>query len=125
MAKAAELELSEESASAYFDLFAPKSGELADDELDAVSGGGCQTSAGGEKHTVVSSGLPCFTGRYECAVEDMGERYSHKEVWKRTDNRLLREIWFNYCCIDVGPDKTCGSCVHLEFKGGTGYCGVS
>ena len=41
MAKAAELELSMESASAYFDLFAPKSGELTDDELDNVSGGGC------------------------------------------------------------------------------------
>ncbi len=38
-------ELTEESAKAYFDQF-HKTGELSDDELDNVAGGGCHTKDG-------------------------------------------------------------------------------
>lgn len=34
--------MTEESAKAYFDLLHPKTGEMSDDELDNVSGGGCR-----------------------------------------------------------------------------------
>ena len=34
-------ELTEESAKEYFELLNPKTGELSDDELDNVAGGGC------------------------------------------------------------------------------------
>ncbi len=40
LAKENDMELTEESAEAYFEQF-HKSGELSDDELDNVSGGGC------------------------------------------------------------------------------------
>ncbi len=34
-------EITEESAKAYFELLHPQTGEIADEELDNVSGGGC------------------------------------------------------------------------------------
>ena len=41
LAKENGIELTEESAAAYFDRLNPKAGELSDSELDNVSGGGC------------------------------------------------------------------------------------
>ena len=44
LAKENDEEMTEESAKAYFDLLHPKTGEMSDDELDNVSGGGCRGS---------------------------------------------------------------------------------
>ena len=41
LAKENGAELTEESAKAYFDRLHPQTGELSDDELDNVAGGGC------------------------------------------------------------------------------------
>ena len=41
LAKENGVELTEESAKAYFEQLNPKTGELADDELNNVAGGGC------------------------------------------------------------------------------------
>ena len=41
LAKENGVELTEESAKAYFNQLNPKTGELADDELNNVAGGGC------------------------------------------------------------------------------------
>ena len=41
LAKENGVELTEESAKAYFNKLHPKTGELSDSELDNVSGGGC------------------------------------------------------------------------------------
>ena len=41
IAKASNLEMTQEEANTYFAQLNPKSGELDDDELDNVSGGGC------------------------------------------------------------------------------------
>ena len=41
LAKENGVELTEESAAAYFDRLNPKTSELSDSELDNVSGGGC------------------------------------------------------------------------------------
>ena len=46
LAKENGVELTEESAQAYFNQLNPKTGELADDELDNVAGGGCQKNSG-------------------------------------------------------------------------------
>ena len=46
LAKENGVELTEESAKAYFNQLNPKTGELADDELDNVAGGGCQSDNG-------------------------------------------------------------------------------
>ena len=44
LAKASNVELSEEQAKEYFAKLNPPKGELSDDELDDVSGGGCGES---------------------------------------------------------------------------------
>ena len=44
LAKASNVELSEEQANEYFAKLNPTKGELSDDELDDVSGGGCGES---------------------------------------------------------------------------------
>ena len=44
LAKENGAELTEESAKAYFEKLHPQSGEISDDELDNVSGGGCLVS---------------------------------------------------------------------------------
>ena len=41
LAKENGMELTEAEAKTYFDLLHPQTGELSDDELDNVSGGGC------------------------------------------------------------------------------------
>ena len=51
LAKENGIELTEESAKAYFDRLHPQTGELSDDELDNVAGGGCYSSGGRLKTT--------------------------------------------------------------------------
>ena len=48
IAKANGVEMTEDEAATYFAQLGPKSGELDDDELDAVAGGAC--SNGGDSH---------------------------------------------------------------------------
>ena len=56
LAKESGEEITEESAKAYFDLLNPKTGELSDEELDNVAGGGCYSDGGRLKTT---SGYRC------------------------------------------------------------------
>ena len=104
LAKAEGMELTEEAAGEYYAMLNPESGEISDDELDNVSGGGCKTTVNGKKYTVVTSGLKCFTGQYK-------KGSSHRE------NQNLRIVWSG--CSSYG---CCGTCEHLSFKAGTGYC---
>jgi len=52
LAKENGTELSEEEAKNYFDQLHPKTGELSDDELDNVAGGGCYSKDGYLKTTI-------------------------------------------------------------------------
>ena len=61
LAKENGMEMTEESAAAYFEIMHPKAGELADEELNNVSGGGCRKSDG---RLIVSAGYSC--GYWEC-----------------------------------------------------------
>ena len=116
MAKGAEIELSAEDAQNYFEMLNPKSGELSDDELDNVAGGGCKSKKSGR--VVVTCGCKCFTGCWESLYLDDKKQY---EGWKRYDNLDLRRIWM----LSTHEWNTCGICAHLEFEGGTGVCGKS
>ena len=51
LAKENDIELTEEGARLCFDHLHPKTGELSDDELDNVAGGGCYSSGGRLKTT--------------------------------------------------------------------------
>ena len=117
LAKENGVELNEEDAKMYFEQFNAKKGELSDDELDAVAGGGCETKVDGKEYTVVTSPCKCFTGQY---LSNFKIGYTTVETTVRHDNAVLRYGWFpgpNSC-----NDGKCGSCAHLGFKGGIGYC---
>ena len=109
LAKESGFELNREEAKSYFEMLNPKSGELSDDELDDVSGGGCKSKSG---KIVVTNHCKCFTGLHE--IE------SYNGVCRRADNRLLRDTWAMFV-----KDNCCGNCYHLEFENGKGVCGVS
>ena len=109
LAKDAGIELGTEEAQMYFGMLNPKSGELSDDELDDVSGGGCKSKSG---KIVVTNHCKCFTGLHEIEA--------YNGVYRRADNRILRDTWAMYV-----KDNCCGNCYHLEFENGKGVCGVS
>ena len=52
IAKEDGTEMTEESAMAYFELLHPATGELSDDELDNVAGGGCYARDGALMTTI-------------------------------------------------------------------------
>ena len=56
MAKENGTELTPESAEAYFKLLHPKTGEVSDDELENVSGGGCYNKG----RLVVTTQFSCW-----------------------------------------------------------------
>ncbi len=94
------------------------SGELTDEEMEAVTGGS-HTKVNGQKYLVVTSGLHCKTGQYELGVtqnEKTGDYY-----FSKADHITLRFMWQSF-----SDDNQCGQCSHLSFtKSGTGYCDVS
>ena len=120
LAKEHNYPLSTEEAETLLHILNTK-GELADTELDNVTGGGCSTAVGGKKYIVVTAGCGCFTGQYDAAVkyEFMGKENIPMEV-EAADNEYLRRIWAQYCGYN-----SCGSCKKLAFKDGLGYCSVS
>ena len=83
LAKASNVELSEEQAKEYFAKLNPTKGELSDDELDDVSGGGC-----GESKTkycpncnselrMISEGTGNFSMKFYCLCDSCG--YKEKQ----------------------------------------------
>ncbi len=104
------------------DLYAQMhvSGEMSDEEMENVSGG-CSTKVDGVKYTVVTSMTECFTGQYKACHYVTTKSGEFEEVWERTDNKSLRKTWDT---LSSGANS-CGSCVHLGFKSGSGYCEVS
>lgn len=111
------IELTEEEAKTYFAQLHLTSGEMTDEELDNVSGGGCSTSSDGKKYTVVSSGMSCMNGQYLKGVTLLK---NGNNSYTRTDHPALRVMWASFS----SPGK-CGHCHYLEFDGATGYCGNS
>ena len=124
IAKANNIEMTADEAKTYFAQLNPKSGELDDDDLDAVAGGGCVSNSTGR--TVVTSLCQCFTGQFQIKSVLSPEEFEirrpayRQDYLARTDNLEKRKLW----CAHAG-NNTCGSCIHLEFEGGIGVCGKS
>ena len=122
LAKENGMEMTEEQAQAYYAQLHPTSGEIADDELENVAGGGCSVNVKGQSHTVVSSGCPCFTGGYGCGAKQNIDNGTYLPI--RYDNYDLRKLWLHMAWIKFS-DKVCGACFYLEFENGIGYCGFN
>ena len=119
LAKEADIQMSPQEAEETFALL-NKKGELSDEELDNVAGGGCDTTVDGKTYTVVSSGLDCFTGQYEANYERDGVSGVVAGPLYAQDNYSLRFTW-----KDFAYPGQCGMCRWLSFKAGTGYCSKS
>ncbi len=122
LAKENDIELTPEEARETFELLS-KTGEISDEELDNVSGGGCKTNVDGKKYVIVTSGLGCFTGAYECNCEryaDSRGRIYNVTLLYEKDHSSLRKTWARW-----GAEGDCGLCRWLKFKGGLGYCSKS
>lgn len=116
------MEITEEQAVAYYAKLHPTTGELADEELNHVAGGGCTVNVKGQSRTVVSSGCPCFTGGYVCGA--MRHVVNGTYLPARHDNYDLRKLWLAMAWLR-SSDKVCGACYYLTFENGTGYCGFN
>lgn len=120
LAKENGVALTLEEATHYFKKLNPASGELSDEELDHVAGGGCSLDVKGKRCMVVSSGCPCFTGGYGCGAKQNIVNGSYLPI--RNDNYNLRKLWLDMAWLKFS-DKVCGACYYLEFENGIGYCG--
>ena len=118
LAKENGVELNEEDAKMYFEQLNAKKGELSDDELDAVAGGGCETKVDGKTYTVVTSGCKCFTGEF---LNNWGIGNNYDKTIYTHDHPQLRFDWRIFSPGEI----VCGECAHLCFKNGLGYCSKS
>ena len=123
LAKDNGVEMTSDEAALYFAQLSPKSGELDDDDLDAVAGGkgGCESNSSGK--TIVTSGCKCFTGQYQLNASVSAEEFGpmgiaeQKRCMVRRDNLDLRYTWCLFGCENSG-----GWCMHWGFEAGKGVC---
>ncbi len=91
-------EMTQESAKAYFDLLHPKTGEIADEELNNVSGGGCYNLDG---KLIVTSRHSC--DKFKCTQCERDHKDGNK------DETCLRSAY-------------CPNCYYGESVGAILYC---
>ncbi len=92
LAKENDTEMTEESAKAYFDLLHPKAGEISDEELDNVSGGGCYNDG----RLVVTMHFGCWDWHCKngCEKETVQtQTFPYYSVCKNCGN----VYWCKYC----------------------------
>ena len=97
-------EMTEESAKAYFELLHPKTGKIADEELDNVAGGGCHTDDGRE---IVTVGHGC-TG-FECK--------------KCGSKNIINSVGIVLC--KCGCMAVCNNCKYCTYEKGLWLCNKS
>lgn len=88
LAKENGFELSDENAKIYFERI-NKTGELSDDELDNVAGGGCGESQSPSLRKTLS-----VSGRkleQRCPV-------CHNDCWEESARTNIHQKWW-YCCV--------------------------
>ena len=109
IAKENNIELSEEQAKTYFAQLSPNNGELSDEELDNVSGGGCHAADG---RLVVTVGYYCE--HFGCKV--CGGDGTTVRGGGGSEPGLV------VCahCGDIGV--CCNYCRYCSFEGGAWLC---
>lgn len=95
------IEMTEEGAAAYFEFLHPASGELADEELNNVAGGGCRK---GDGRLVVSAGYSC--GYWRC---------------KSCGTHASRDGGFAKCGV-CGKLMNCNNCFWCSIEKGLWLC---
>ena len=102
IAKAGGVEMTADEAKTYFAQLNPKSGELDDDELDNVAGGGCGYAKDGRK--IVEAKARCHTG-FSCK-NGCGHNVNYS----------------TYKCNVCGGGWHCKDCAYASREGNKMYC---
>ena len=104
LAKENGMELTQEEADAYFAEL-HKTGELSDDELENVTGGGCRKNG----HLVVSIGYGCDLWRCK------------RHPYERRDWVHYGDDYYNGCPACKGK-PICNHCYYCKYTGGLWLC---
>ena len=102
VAKENNVEMTEDEAKTYFAQLNPKSGELDDDELDAVAGGACGYAKDGRK--IVEAKARCHT-EFSCK-NGCGHNVDYG----------------TYKCNVCGGGWYCENCLYSSREGNKMYC---
>ncbi len=105
IAKENGTELTKESAKAYFDQL-HKTGELADDELDNVAGGGCHNGDGRLITTIFNS-----CSHWICEYDG--------DTWTNAPGMICGQ---DSVCATCGELVVCNSCKYCSYEGGLWLC---
>ena len=105
LAKENGVEMNEEQANAYFAQLHKASGEISDDELNNVSGGGCHS---GDGRLVVTIGYEC--SHWVCTC---GNPYTRTEVLGHSVSSV---------CTSCGKTSCCNSCRYMSYERGLWLC---
>lgn len=109
MAKEVGREMTEESAKEYFAMLHPKTGELGDDELDNVAGGGCGTPK--DDRMVVTPKTSCY--HFSCKYDE----------WPRgTDMSKISSGILDYYCVKCYKSAYCSNCRYMVYENGKNRC---
>lgn len=103
LAKENGIELTEETAKMYFDQLHPKTGELDDDELDNVAGGGCYSQGGRLK----TSGYRCkhfSQGQSSVGLKGTCAQCSY---WGVDPNRISGSLWSSILEVIMKAIEAC------------------
>ena len=115
IAKANGVDLTADEAATYFAQINPKSGELDDDDLDAVAGGGCEKN---EKEIIASSSdnlQPCWT------CSKCGNNTSIKRDWVPSTGGCSMAGIPTYCGV-CGERAWCSTCQFCERRSDGYWC---
>ncbi len=106
LAKENSIEMTEEEAKAYFAQLNPVSGELSDDELDNVAGGGCYK--GDRLIVTVANSCEYWTCK-KCGLGSLGDTSLHS----------CREGFWG-----TGESATvvCNDCKYMSYENGLWLC---
>lgn len=121
LAKEAGMEdFTAESAEEYFKLLHPTTGEVADDELENVTGGGCYN-----KDELVVTKLTHACSEYSCRYCDRGyaaaksiSEYVIGRGWKH-ECGVTKE---GYRTFHYNNDLDCAGCKYIKYERGLWLC---
>ena len=103
------VELDEEGAKAYFEQLHQSTGELSDDELDEVAGGGCGTPK--DDRMVVTPKTSCY--HFSCKYDE----------WPRgTDMSKISIGILDYYCVKCYKSAYCANCRYMVYENGKNRC---
>ena len=119
IAKANGVEMTADEAATYFAQLNPKSGELDDDELDAVAGGGCGNKANEKNEKKISCGDYNIRTCWVCS--QCGNNSTINRDWVPSTGGCSISAIPTYCGV-CGKRVRCSTCQFCERRSDGDWC---